>query len=98
MKRFKRTVEDFVCEHCGIETFGDGYTNHCPVCLWSKHVDNQPGDREAACRGLMQPVRVETNRGKSRLVHRCNRCGIEKVVDSHQNDNFEQIIAIAKSQ
>ncbi|MFA6992594.1 MAG: RNHCP domain-containing protein, partial [Candidatus Gracilibacteria bacterium] len=38
-KRFSRTIEDFVCEKCGAKVKGDGYTNHCPKCLWSKHVD-----------------------------------------------------------
>jgi hypothetical protein len=55
---FKKTKEDFVCEHCGKPVVGNGYTNHCPECLWSKHVDVNPGDRAATCLGLMEPVGV----------------------------------------
>jgi hypothetical protein len=44
------------------------YRNHCPACLWSKHVDVQPGDRAATCRGLMRPDRVETRRGKGLIM------------------------------
>ena len=49
---FIRKTEDFICEHCGREVRGNGYTNHCPYCLWSKHVDINPGDRAAGCGGL----------------------------------------------
>ena len=59
MKRFNRRIEDFTCEHCGTEVHGNGYTNHCPNCLWSKHVDINPGDRAADCGGLMEPIAVE---------------------------------------
>ncbi|MBR6751902.1 MAG: RNHCP domain-containing protein, partial [Alphaproteobacteria bacterium] len=45
MKQFVKRVENFTCAHCGAEVFGNGYTNHCPKCLWSRHVDNNPGDR-----------------------------------------------------
>lgn len=38
-KNFTRVIEDFICENCGTEVKGNGYTNHCPKCLWSKHVD-----------------------------------------------------------
>ena len=57
-RRFARTVEDFVCEKCGTQVEGDGYTNHCPHCLWSRHVDVNPGDRKATCKGMMEPVAV----------------------------------------
>ncbi|MFN2146641.1 MAG: RNHCP domain-containing protein, partial [Anaerolineales bacterium] len=36
--KFQRRIEYFICEHCGAEVSGVGFTNHCPVCLWSKHV------------------------------------------------------------
>jgi len=55
-KRFQKRIEDFVCERCGAFVKGTGYTDHCPECLWSKHVDVNPGDREAECGGLMEHV------------------------------------------
>ena len=59
MKQFQRKKENFVCEHCGQEVIGNGYTNHCPSCLHSKHVDINPGDRAETCGGLMEPVDLE---------------------------------------
>jgi hypothetical protein len=57
---------------------GNGYTNHCPACLWSLHVDVHPGDRAATCRALMAPVQVLYERGELVLVHECTRCGHRK--------------------
>ena len=58
-KRFQKKVEDFVCERCGTFVKGTGYTDHCPKCLWSKHVDVNPGDRKSECLGTMEPIGVE---------------------------------------
>ncbi|MCY3623229.1 MAG: RNHCP domain-containing protein [Gammaproteobacteria bacterium] len=77
-RRFQRRVEDFTCERCGAFNVGDGYTNHCSVCLTSKHVDIHPGDRTAACGGLMRPVSVDASHGRWRLTHRCERCSFER--------------------
>ena len=76
--RFQRTVEDFVCEHCGAANVGDGYTNHCRACLHSKHVDVHPGDRAASCGGLMRPVEVFGGGGRWRILHECERCGFRR--------------------
>lgn len=53
------------------------YRNHCPACLWSKHVDRDgPGDRMSACGGMMEPVGLDQRGGKGWLVlHRCTLCG-----------------------
>ena len=58
---------------------GDGYTNHCPVCLWSLHVDVHPGDRAADCGALMAPVGVDQRAGEWRIMHECRACGHRKV-------------------
>ncbi|MBI2096318.1 MAG: RNHCP domain-containing protein [Candidatus Taylorbacteria bacterium] len=76
-KRFRRTVEDFACEHCAAPVHGDGYTNHCPECLWSKHVDVNPGDRAEKCGGLMEPVGLVQKAGQFVLTHRCLICSKE---------------------
>ncbi|MEK7630948.1 MAG: RNHCP domain-containing protein [Patescibacteria group bacterium] len=72
--KFQRKIEDFVCERCGTRVEGNGYTNHCPKCLWSKHVDVNPGDRSAVCKGLMKPVGVEEKSGKYNIVYHCRVC------------------------
>jgi hypothetical protein len=74
-RQFQRRTEDFTCEHCGAAVTGTGYTNHCPQCLTSKHVDIHPGDRMAACGGLMRPTGFEQRHGAWFVIQQCERCG-----------------------
>lgn len=92
---FKRTIEDFTCEHCGTGVKGDGYTNHCPRCLWSKHVDVQPGDRAASCAGMMKPIRLEGSTGKYRIIQTCERCNISRPIAVDKNDDIKAVLALA---
>lgn len=92
---FEKKVEDFVCAKCETRVQGSGYTNHCPKCLWSQHVDNDPGDRAAACGGMMEPIRVEGSTGRFRILHRCASCGVERRVDTSDADNVDALLALA---
>lgn len=94
-KKFIRTIEDFVCEHCGFTVSGTGYTNHCPKCLWSKHVDVHPGDRLSLCRGMMTPITIEQKRGKYVIVHRCQTCGHQRPNKIASDDDIDVIIRIS---
>jgi hypothetical protein len=94
---FKKVREDFTCEHCGIFNKGNGFTNHCTSCLWSKHVDNTPGDRASTCMGMMKPVRIEGTVGQYDIIYVCEKCGFEKRNRVSNNDNFETVIAIVDS-
>ena len=94
---FTRRVEDFTCEHCGTANHGDGYTNHCTNCLYSKHVDIDPGDRQADCGGLMAPVDVLLERGRHVLVQRCVRCGIERRCRTSDDDDVEAMVEIVRA-
>ena len=78
MRKFQRRIEDFICEHCGRAVTGNGYTNHCPHCLYSKHVDIAPGDRAAECGGLMRPVGSELKNGFYFVMQACQRCGFRR--------------------
>ena len=70
-----RKREDFVCERCGEKVIGDGYTDHCPKCLWGKHVDKIiPGDRESKCGGLMEPIEAVYEKGRFKIKYRCQKC------------------------
>ncbi len=76
-----------------------GYRNHCPACLWSRHVDVEPGDRASECRGLMRPQHVEQRRGKGLvIVHCCTVCGFTRpnriADDPRQGDAIEAIVAL----
>ena len=74
--------EPFTCEHCGaaVAPLTNGsYRNHCPHCLYSKHVDAEgPGDRASACGGMMAPVGLDQRSKKGFMIlHRCVKCGKE---------------------
>ena len=87
-----RQFGDFDCCHCGRRVSADArlsgvnHRNHCPHCLWSRHMDLlAPGDRLCACKGPMPPVGLAFKRahkkyaplgpGELMLVHRCAACG-----------------------
>ncbi|MDD4931133.1 MAG: RNHCP domain-containing protein [Candidatus Colwellbacteria bacterium] len=87
---FIKKQEDFVCDNCGHGVVGTGYTNHCPSCLWSKHVDIDPGDRASDCGGMMRPAAVEKKGDEFILVHICERCGHEKRNKMSPEDDMEE--------
>ena len=91
-RRFTRTREDFRCAHCGHLVAGNGYTNHCPSCLWSRHVDVYPGDRAAACRALMAPVDLLYERGEFVLVHQCTACGERRRNRAAEADDLSPLL------
>ncbi len=95
-KKFERRIEDFTCEHCGASVVGNGYTDHCPECLWGKHVDENPGDRSANCGGSMEPIGVEERAGRYRIHYRCQSCGHQFVVGAAKDDKLETIIILSQ--
>lgn len=95
---FKKVKENFTCENCGEGIDGDGYTNHCPHCLYSKHVDVNPGDRANVCCGLMEPVGTEEKEGEWRVVQKCVKCGEVRKNKLSMTDNFDHLVQIAKKQ
>ena len=77
-KRFTKNDNSFICVHCGKEVEPLGYTsrNHCPYCLWSLHVDVNPGDRANECCGELEPISAEPDAKKGFvIIHRCTKCG-----------------------
>ena len=91
----------FVCGHCGVDVSldapGTSYRNHCPSCLWSRHLDrNVPGDRKADCPGSMEPIAI-TIRGERRwmLIHRCTRCGRLRMNRTAADDNVLLLMQLA---
>lgn len=96
IKKFQRNIEDFVCEKCGHHNSGNGYTNHCHKCLWSKHVDINPGDREEGCRGLMEPISLQNEGGTFYILHKCSKCGLEKRNRAQEGDDFEELVKVSR--
>ena len=92
----------FACLHCLAcvpACTNGGYRNHCPKCLWSKHMDIEPGDRASDCRGPMRPSSIEHRSHKGLvIVHRCTRCGFVRANriadDREQGDDIGQIVAV----
>ncbi len=94
-KIFLKRVENFTCDVCGTFVKGNGYTDHCPKCLWSKHVDISPGDRQAKCGGLMEPVGATQKQGKWYIFYRCQKCHHERYNIASPEDNFNKIIELS---
>lgn len=86
----------FQCEQCQAEispVTNGSYRNHCPFCLYSKHLDHQPGDRLSNCHGLMCPIGwVYSSKKGYQIIHQCNGCGkVQKnkiAIDTSQEDDF----------
>ncbi len=95
MKKFQKRVEDFTCINCKKEIRGTGYTDHCPHCLYSIHVDINPGDRMAECKGVMVPVGVEKEKGRYIIYYQCLKCNYKKRVKIAEDDNLEKIISLS---
>jgi len=92
-KHFKKVKEDFICENCGEKVKGTGYTNHCPKCLYSKHVDEEvPGDRGSKCLGLMKPIAAEAKSGEYKIFYVCQKCGKRMTNRASKNDSFDEIL------
>ena len=98
VKRFQRTQEDFICCVCGTFVKGNGYTDHCPKCLTSKHVDISPGDRANPCQGILKPIGVEQKKGKMYILYQCQTCHKIHRNQVADNDDFDAILALMRNQ
>ncbi len=97
--KFTEIDEGFKCENCGEEVKPLGYScrNHCPKCLYSKHVDINPGDREETCHGLLKPIDVEINSKKGYvIVFKCVKCGQIRKNKMAEDDDMDKVYEILK--
>ena len=90
----------FTCIHCGMpvvpHALGTVHRNHCPCCLWSRHLDLRPGDRLCACRGPMEPIALWFRGGmECALIHRCTRCGTLRSNRIAGDDDAEALDVLA---
>ena len=90
----------FRCRHCrrlvGEIPSGGKHRNHCPFCLYSRHVDGaRPGDRSSECGGSMAPEGAFTRpNGEYVLVHRCLACGFARYNRIAADDDFDLVQAL----
>ena len=97
MKKFTMRDENFICEHCGKEVNKLNYTarDHCPYCLYSKHVDINPGDRFNNCLGLLEPISIEKFKDTYKIIYKCSKCNqLHKNVIAN-DDNMDLIIELS---
>ena len=93
-------TDSFTCKVCGrlvvSEGAGSDHRNHCPNCLSSLHVDDEPGDRASDCGGVMDPVAVWVRKnGEWAMIHRCRRCGELSSNRVAADDNTMKLMSIA---
>ena len=99
MKRFNMIDENFICENCNKNVPKLEYSarDHCPYCLYSKHVDINPGDRLNNCCGLMKPIGIEKYKDTYKIIYKCEKCKqIHKNIMA-KDDNYDLIIELSKS-
>lgn len=102
---------DFYCRHCGqyvsvlLALAGVHHRNHCPYCLWSRHLDlYASGDRLSACKAPMQPIGLALKRthkkygpiqqGELLLIHRCTECGQLSLNRLAADDDDELVLEV----
>jgi hypothetical protein len=98
--RRHRGPDTFRCRNCRLDVPiaapGTQHRNHCPNCLWSRHVDDDPGDRAADCSGSMEPIGVSVRTdGEWALVHRCTACATLHINRIAGDDNPLMLMRLA---
>ncbi len=98
MKKFTRRDENFTCENCNKNVMPLQYTSrdHCPYCLYSKHVDIFPGDRQNQCHGLLKPIGIEKFKDTYKILYKCTKCNQLHKNIMAKDDSIEKIIEISK--
>jgi len=107
----KEQNQEFICSHCERKVFynrsiGTKHRNHCPYCLWSKHVDlDESGDRKSACQDEMEPISLtfkqegitkygKAKQGELMLIHQCLKCNKISINRLAADDNSQVILEV----
>lgn len=97
---FIKNDNEFICKNCGRKVDKLGYTSrdHCPFCLYSIHVDIEPGDRQNQCKGMLVPINViaDSKKGKV-IIYKCCKC--KKIVKNiiAKDDSQEEIMKVIQN-
>ena len=98
MKKFNMIDDSFICENCNklVNKLGYSARDHCPYCLYSKHVDINPGDRKNTCHGMLKPIDIEKFKDTYKIIYKCIKCE-----ELHKNimandDDMDIIIELSK--
>ena len=98
LKKFHELDETFICEHCHKTVPKLGYTSrdHCPYCLYSKHVDINPGDRSNQCKGLLKPIGLEKYKDTYKILYQCIKCNQTHKNIIAKDDDMNELIKISQ--
>lgn len=97
MKKFNMVDEGFICDNCNnkVDKLNYSARDHCPFCLYSKHVDINPGDRLNECQGLLEPIGIEKFKNTYKIIYKCQKCGqLHKNIIAN-DDNMDMIINLS---
>lgn len=105
----RQEVDYFLCKHCHASVSAASFLsgvhnrNHCPYCLWSRHMDlHVAGDRLSACKAPMQPIGLTIKstqkkyggHGELMLVHLCQDCSQLSINRIAADDDPESMLDI----
>jgi DNA-directed RNA polymerase subunit RPC12/RpoP len=98
-KRFSKNDGGFICVNCEKEIAPLNYTsrNHCPYCLYSLHVDINPGDRNNTCGGILKPILSEPSPDLKKgytITFKCEKCGLKTKNRAAADDNKNLLILL----
>jgi len=99
MKKFNELDENFICENCNTKVQKLIYSSrdHCPNCLYSKHVDINPGDRLNECKGMLKPIGIEKFKNTYKIIYKCKKCNQLHKNIMATDDNMNLIIELSKN-
>src|SRR5574344_1513294 len=99
MKKLNMIDNEFVCDNCGKKVNKLNYTarDHCPYCLYSKHVDIDPGDRANECKGNLVPIGIEKYKDTFKIIYKCDECHQLHKNIMAKDDNMDLIIELSKN-
>ena len=111
--RRSQAEDGFQCKHCrayvcsALFLSGVLSRNHCPYCLWSRHLDlYKAGDRLAACKSLMEPIgltfkitrkKYGPGQGELMLIHLCTGCNRISINRIAADDEPDILLSIFES-
>ena len=97
MKKFNMIDEEFICENClkKVNKLEYSARDHCPFCLYSKHVDINPGDRANKCNGMLMPIEIEKFKNTYKIIYKCEKCGLQHKNVMATDDNIDKIIELS---
>jgi hypothetical protein len=108
-------MKDFICENCGKhvindQVIGTAYRNHCPFCLWSKHLgQGKPNNKIIPCHKLMEPIGLtfkqegydkftgKPKQGEIMIVHECLGCGHTSINRIAGDDSETKLLELLNS-